>query len=86
MIESEVIAMKKMTAAVLAALLMSPLGTSFYAACEAASTDLRVSSASSQPLPPSPPPDGMPPQGKGITIFRRQYSWGRNETKHPEGV
>ena len=55
--------MKKMTAAVLAALLMSPLGTSFYAACEAASTDLRVSSASSQPLPPSPPPDGMPPQG-----------------------
>lgn len=63
MIESEVIAMKKMTAAVLAALLMSPLGTSFYAACEAASTDLRVSSASSQPLPPSPPPDGMPPQG-----------------------
>lgn len=52
--------MKKMTAAVLAALLMSPLGTSFYAACEAASTDLRVSSASSQPLPPSPPPDGMP--------------------------
>ena len=68
MIGPEVIAMKKMTAAVLAAFLMSPLGTSFYTECEAESADLRASIASFQMLTPGPPPDGMPPQG-GIGGF-----------------